>query len=234
MLHAYRFLQAMAETSAQYTPGSDAFKRLPDILNRFIDDPHALAEYKPGESILSRGDTSDHIHILVKGEASVVLEGENKEKVAVEKLGPGDMFGEIHFFTGIPWPSDAELVAEEYCSVFQTSAADFEKLLRSDPEFAIALIKNLVRRIMLLDRNILKTKLRRRALQSLISREDHIFPDYIIGDYVRKRVSARIEELAQSDGPVLIIGETGVGKEFWPTRFSKRATYAKKFFYKWT
>ncbi|MDQ1278619.1 MAG: hypothetical protein QG555_1662, partial [Thermodesulfobacteriota bacterium] len=60
---------------------------------------------------------------------------------------------------------------------------------------------------------ILQGKLRRRDLQMLISREEHVYPDYIMGDYVRRRLSARVDELAQSDGPVLIIGENGVGKE---------------------
>lgn len=47
----------------------------------------------------------------------------------------------------------------------------------------------------------------------MISRQEHVFPDFFMGDYVRRRVVARVAELAQSDRPVLIIGETGVGKE---------------------
>jgi transcriptional regulator with AAA-type ATPase domain/polyferredoxin len=191
----------------------DPLVRLPEALRSLARDKDVLREYNAGDLIIGPDHGSSRICFLVSGEASLVLRDDDKERLAVDSLGAGDIFGEISFFTGIPWPSDAELVADEPCRVLEIPPEDFERMMRREPDFAVTMVKNLVRKIMQLDRTILKGKLRRRDLQVLISREEHVFPDYIMGDYVRRRLSERVEELAQSDGPVLIIGENGVGKE---------------------
>lgn len=147
------------------------------------------------------------------GEAGVMLRDGDDQEMAVEVLRPGDMFGEISFLTGHPSPANTEIVANEPCSVLEVPARDFEEIVHNHPDVTVALIRNLARKIMRLDRSVLANKAKRRALQSLISREEHIFPDYVIGDYVRRHLSAKLEVFANSDGPVLIIGETGVGKE---------------------
>ena len=76
------------------------------------------------------------------------------------------------------------------------------------------MLKRLARKVIRLDQNVYKNTRKKRALQNIISREDHLFPDYFVGETVRKRVGRRLEELAGSQRPVLITGETGVGKEF--------------------
>src|SRR5271157_1322311 len=191
----------------------DPLVRLPEALRSLARDKDVLREYNAGDLIVGPNDGSGRICFLVSGEASLVLRDDDKERLAVDNLGAGDIFGEISFFTGIPWPSDAELVADEPCRVLEIPPEDFERMMRGEPDFAVTMVKNLVRKIIQLDRTLLKGKLRRRDLQTLISREEHVFPDYIMGDYVRRRLYGRVEELARSDGPVLIIGENGVGKE---------------------
>jgi transcriptional regulator with AAA-type ATPase domain/polyferredoxin len=193
--------------------GVDPLQRIPEALRRLARDKDLLKEYSAGDLIMGPDHDSGRICFLVSGEASLVLRDHDKERIAVDSLGAGDIFGEISFFTGIPWPSDAELVADESCRVLEIPPEDFERMMRAEPDFAVTMVKSLVRKIMQLDRTILNGKLRRRDLQVLISREEHVFPDYIMGDYVRRRLSTRVDGLAQSDGPVLIIGESGVGKE---------------------
>jgi len=171
----------------------------------------------------------DLIRYFLAGKASLVL-SEDGEKVLVDSLGPNEIFGEVSFFTGLPWPSDAELVADEPCHILEIPADDFERLIREDPDFAVNLVKNLGRKIIRLDRSILKTKLNRRSLQSLISREDHIFPDYVIGDHAHRHLIPRMEELAQSDEPVLIVGESGVGKEVLAHMIFSRSHHGKEVF----
>jgi transcriptional regulator with AAA-type ATPase domain/polyferredoxin len=159
------------------------------------------------------GDNGDLIRFLMSGEASVMIRDGDDPALSVESLQPGDIFGEISFLTGRPTPSNSELVADEPCNVLEISAEEFEEILRQNPDFTVTLVKNLARKIMRLDRTVFRSKQKKRALQSLISREEHIFPDYVIGDFVRSHLAAKVESLAHSEGPVLIIGETGVGKE---------------------
>jgi DNA-binding NtrC family response regulator/polyferredoxin len=203
----------MPTTNRTSELGVDPLLRVPEALRRLARDKDVLRDYSAGDLIIGPNHGSGRICFLVSGEASLVLRDHDKERLAVDSLGAGDIFGEISFFTGIPWPSDAELVADESCRVLEIPPEDFERMMRAEPDFAVTMVKNLVRKIMQLDRTILNGKLRRRDLQTLISRKEHVFPDYIMGDYVRRRLSTRVEELAQSDSPVLIIGESGVGKE---------------------
>lgn len=191
----------------------DPLEHLPEDVRLLLKQKAVLQEYGQGATLMAPGDSGDRIRFLISGEASVMLRDGDSQEIAVDSLGPGDMFGEISFLTGHPSPKNSELVADEACQVLEITAPEFEEILRANPDLTTTLVRNLARKIMRLDRSVLANKAKRRALQSLISREEHIFPDYVIGDYVRRHLTAKLEELAQSDGPVLIIGETGVGKE---------------------
>lgn len=195
------------------TRDQDQLWRLPDGLRAKVREKGTVREYRPGDLIVPPRDPGETIRFFLSGKASVVLRDEKQREVEVDSVLPGDMYGEISFLTGRPAPANTELVADDHCRVLEVSAKDFKDFLGGEPGFTVTLAKNLARKIIRLDRSIFESKLKRRALQSLISREDHIFPDYVIGDYVRRHVAKPMQELALTEGPVLIIGETGVGKE---------------------
>ena len=191
----------------------EPLERLPASLREKVREKGIVREYDPGDLIVAPSDPGEIIRFFLSGKASVVLRDDENREVAVDTVLPGDMYGEISFLTGRPAPSNTELVADDHCSVLEVTGKDFREFLKDEPDFTVTLAKNLARKITRLDRSIFESKLKRRALQSLISSEDHIFPDYVIGDYVRRHVAKPMHELAFTDGPVLVIGETGVGKE---------------------
>lgn len=194
-------------------PNIDPLGSFPEALRQYVRDNGISREYEAGEVLMAPRDAGESVRFLVSGHASVILREDGDRQIGVDDLKPGDMFGEISLLTGRPSPSNTEIIADEKCLVLEVSAQAFEKILRENHEFTLTLVRNLARKIARLDRDVYKSKQQRRALQSVISREDHIFPDYVIGDYVRRNLATRIQELAESDGPVLIIGETGAGKE---------------------
>lgn len=208
----------------------DARDRLPAALRRIANDQDSIKTYLPGATIMGRNSETDRIVYIITGSASVVLRDEDKEKVSVDELGSGDIFGGIEFFTGVPWQLDSELIADEPTEVIEIDSLTFESLIRQDPDFIVGLVKNLVRKLFAQRRNMFRSKLKRRALHSLISSEEHIFPDYVVGDYVRKNISSRLSELAASDGPALIIGESGVGKEVLAHKLFKQSRHGKEVF----
>lgn len=185
----------------------------PEMLQMLFQDKAIFHTFKKGDRIVGPRTSGEEIRVLISGQASLVLGDTDGDGLAVTTLVPGDVFGGIEFFFGVPWTSGREIVAEEPCEVMEIGPHEFEQTLRGNPEFAVALVKRLVRRSTLLERLILEAKLKRQALRRLISREDHLFPDYFMGQSLRRRLGNRVEELAKSDGPVLIFGERGVGKE---------------------
>ncbi len=195
------------------TLSADPLDRLPETLRIYLREHGEVKQYSSGDTLVAAGDEGDRIRFLLSGEASVLLKDQKDEEIAIDTLRPGDMFGEISFLTGRPNPKSSELVADELCEVVEIGAKEFETLLTENHEVTLSLVRNLANKIISLDQKVYKGKTKRRALQALISREDHLFPDYVIGDYIKRRLPDRIRELAVSDGPVLILGETGVGKE---------------------
>ncbi len=191
----------------------DKLTRLSPALRDLATAKGLEREFAAGQVIVDAAVWGEQIRLIVSGEASLVLRDDEGEKIAVDSLGPGDIFGEVHFFTGSPWPSDAVLIADRQCTVVEIPPEDFEHLLRTDPHFASSLVRNLTRKMIKLHRTIFEGKMKRRALQAAISKKEHVFPGHLVGDYVRKRFSKKIEELAMVDGPVLMMGEAGVGKE---------------------
>jgi DNA-binding NtrC family response regulator/polyferredoxin len=172
-----------------------------------------IRDFVAGETILGRGTSGEAVRFLLSGRATVILHGKKNEKTEVTTLGPGDIFGGIEFFFGVPWSSGAELCAAEACRVLEIPPYHFEEVLRSNPDFCAALVRKLVQTNALLQKELHELKLRKRALRRLISREDHLFPDYIMGEHVKRRLGERIEQLAASPGHAVIFGESGVGKE---------------------
>jgi DNA-binding NtrC family response regulator/polyferredoxin len=203
---------------------------LPGPLRRLADEKDIIHEFEQGALILDKETSANHVAYVVTGSAGVVLKNEDDERMAVDVCGPGDIFGGVEFFTGVPWKSDTELIADEFVIALVISSDDFENLIRLNPDFTVNLTKNLVRKIMSLDRLMLRSKQKRRALHSLISQEYEIFPDYVIGESIRKSLAPKIQKLAESDGPALVIGESGVGKELIAQQMYKMSSYAKEVF----
>jgi len=192
----------------------DPFPDLPEALRSAIREQGKLKEYPSGTTIVVPGDTGYVIRFLLSGSASVILHEQQGQDVQVETIRPGDLVGEISFLTGRPSPLNSEVVALEECTVLEIPAPQFETVLRNHPDAAVSVLRNLARKVIRLDQSVSRNVLKKRALQTLISRQDHLFPDYFVSETVRRRTSRQLEDLARSSEAVLVTGETGVGKEF--------------------
>lgn len=192
----------------------DPFHGLDEQLRQSIWDKGIVKEYPPAASIIVPGDRGDWVRFLIAGKASVLLHEKSGQDVSIETILPGDLIGEISYLTGRASPLNSEVVAEDPCRVLEIPAGDFELILRTYPDASINILRILARKVIKLDNSVYKYIRKKRALQNLISRQDHLFPDYFVSETVRRRMGRRLESLAQSQGPILVTGETGVGKEF--------------------
>lgn len=209
---------------------ADPFKDLPEHLRQMIWDRGVVTEYPTGSSIVSPGDPGDYFRFLVAGRARVLFRERDGQDIPVETLCCGDMVGEVSYLSGRPAPNNSEVIAQEPCRVLEIPASEFEKILKELPEVATLLLRNLARKVIRLDQSAYKMMRKKRALQNLISRQEHLFPDYFVSETVRRRTSGRLIELAHSDEPIIITGETGVGKEFMAHALYGMSTHYKRVF----
>jgi transcriptional regulator with AAA-type ATPase domain/polyferredoxin len=208
----------------------DPFLGYSAVIRSALMDKGSLIEIAKGGMIVSPGDKGEKIRFLASGVANVVVHDQDGPEISVDRLSPGDLIGEVSYLTGRPNPSNWKVVAEEDSIVLEIPAAHFESVLRSNPDFMINVMKNMAQKVLRLDQSVYRNTRKKRALQKLISREDHLFPDYFVGETVRRRVGRQLEDLANSPWPVLITGETGVGTEFLAHALYKSASHHKRVF----
>ncbi|MFH1112886.1 MAG: sigma 54-interacting transcriptional regulator [Pseudomonadota bacterium] len=192
----------------------DPFEDFSEDVRRKLREIGRTREYRAGDTIISPGDPGHRVRFLVSGRASVILSEEGAPDIPVETLSAGDIIGEISYLTERPAPFNTRVTALDPCRVLDIPAPAFDEMLRENPDTAVSVLRKLSRKVMRLDHSVYHKTCRRRALQDLISRQDHLFPDYFVSETVRRRAGKRLDELAHSQRPVLITGESGVGKEF--------------------
>ena len=68
----------------------------PDLVQLKLADSRAVAQahFEPGEAVFHQGDLGDSLYIILRGEAEVVREDGDAQKV-LARLGPGEYFGEM-------------------------------------------------------------------------------------------------------------------------------------------
>jgi HEAT repeat protein len=106
-----------------------------------IAEEHAYAD---GDTIVRQGDVGDAMHIIVDGAVSVVVEDEHGTRTVAHR-STGDVVGEMALITHEP--RIASLVAEGNVRVLSIGRPQFESILRERPETALAVMRELCRRL---------------------------------------------------------------------------------------
>ncbi|HET7024168.1 MAG TPA: Crp/Fnr family transcriptional regulator [Gemmatimonadales bacterium] len=108
--------------------------------------------YPKGSVILFEDDPGDALYIVGAGQVKVVLIGEDGREVILSVLGQGSFFGELALLDDEP--RSAHVIAMEDSSVLALRREDFQTRLRSSPEVAIALLRELSSRLRRADEKI--------------------------------------------------------------------------------
>jgi CRP/FNR family transcriptional regulator, cyclic AMP receptor protein len=102
--------------------------------------------------ILAQGDPGEALYLLAAGQVKVVLIHEDGREVILSVLGVGAFFGEMALLD--QEPRSAHVVAMTDSLLLQLRREDFQARLRSGPEVAIALLRELSRRLRRADETI--------------------------------------------------------------------------------
>jgi CRP/FNR family transcriptional regulator/CRP/FNR family cyclic AMP-dependent transcriptional regulator len=102
-----------------------------------------------GKTIVEEDLPGDYMYVIRQGRVKVTkLSGDGREKI-LEFLGEGDFFGEMSLLDNAPRSASVKTLAET--RILALSRSDFLGVLRRSPDIAMAVIKELARRVRQVD-----------------------------------------------------------------------------------
>lgn len=110
-------------------------------------------ELAPRQLLFQRGDAAEHFYIVLEGSVRLVLQSRDGQEKVVERLGPGQSFGEALMFLAAPaFPLAA--IALEASRVLAVPSQAFRTLLRESPDTGMRMLADLSRRLHAMVREI--------------------------------------------------------------------------------
>ncbi|HKC40933.1 MAG TPA: Crp/Fnr family transcriptional regulator [Gemmatimonadales bacterium] len=108
--------------------------------------------YPKNSVILFEDDPGDALYVVAKGQVKVVLIGEDGREVILSVLGEGEFFGEMALIDDEP--RSAHVIAMEDSALIVLRREDFQGILIHAPGIALALLKELSRRLRRVDEKV--------------------------------------------------------------------------------
>lgn len=108
-----------------------------------------VVEFGAGDLIFREGDLGTEMYIVQEGRVEIakVVGGTEKSLATLEK---GDFFGEMSILEELPRTATAR--AETAVKLIEINGSTFDKMLRSNPEIAVRMMRKLSRRLRETDR----------------------------------------------------------------------------------
>lgn len=155
--------------AARTTPRAPSiFSAASPALRAAIERSATAVALAPATTLFSQGDAADTFYILDAGEIEISVLSPGGRKLTIERMTPGEVFGEIGLFAG---KRTATAAAVGAVKLRRVRRADLMAAIRIEPELALEFIEMLCDRLrtnveMLEERSFqpLPTRLARRLL----------------------------------------------------------------------
>jgi CRP-like cAMP-binding protein len=131
-----------AGMGAEWVPVLESVPLLANLSKRHLRRVANLAQpvrFEANTAVVRKGTRGDTFFVIIDGEARVATSR------GVERLGPLDFFGEMALIDGEPRSATVEAVTEML--TMRIGREPFLKLLSSEPDIALGVMKELVRRV---------------------------------------------------------------------------------------
>lgn len=115
------------------------FSDLPDREMQRVEEVTRMESVKRRQFIFLPGDAASTIYLLKSGRVKLSRVNEEGKELTLAILEPGEVFGELEILEGMPRDTVAEALDDVSICVMQR--ADFEALLKKDPNTNIRLTK---------------------------------------------------------------------------------------------
>jgi hypothetical protein len=97
------------------------------------------------EVVIKEGEPGDTMYMVIEGEVSVIRGYGGKEEIELERIRPGDYFGEMALLDDIV--RSATIRTEKECRFLVLHKEEFKEIVREYPQIALHICKVLSRRI---------------------------------------------------------------------------------------
>ena len=128
----------------------DFFRRLDDPVLDAIARGLQLQHYPAGATVFAQNDEQSDVFIVLAGHLRLTTYSLAGREVVFHDLHPGDLVGELSAIDGAP--RGVNMMAVSDAELARLGAADFNRLLRHHPDFAMAILARLTRLIRSLNR----------------------------------------------------------------------------------
>lgn len=100
-------------------------------------------DYPVGAAIYHEGEPAEALFLVAHGKVKLLQHSLSGDEVALDLLSQGGLFGGLAVLGKHHFPHAA--VAQTACCVLTTTTADFQQLLRSHPDMALAVLDTVAR-----------------------------------------------------------------------------------------
>ncbi|MFT3804186.1 MAG: Crp/Fnr family transcriptional regulator [Burkholderiaceae bacterium] len=108
--------------------------------------------YPRGRTIVSEGEPSQSLYILLSGRAKVQRSDSEGKEVILAVIGPGEFFGEMSLIDDAP--RSASVITIESSDFMAINKDSFKAMLIQSPDIGMQIMKGLVRRLREADKKI--------------------------------------------------------------------------------
>ena len=108
--------------------------------------------FPKGRTIVSEGEPSQSLYILLSGRAKVQRSDSEGKEVILAVLGSGEFFGEMSLIDDAP--RSASIITLESCDFMALNKDSFKSMLIQSPEVCMQIMRGLVKRLREADKKI--------------------------------------------------------------------------------
>jgi CRP/FNR family transcriptional regulator, cyclic AMP receptor protein len=124
---------------------------LPDDLQALLAGTGTARTVSKGTIVVAEGEPAMSMYLIHEGSLRVYVTGEDGREVELNRLGPGDYFGEMMLASTV---RTATVKALERSRLTLLTRHAVEQVLNDRPDFAQHLIRKLIERVQALSRNV--------------------------------------------------------------------------------
>lgn len=124
---------------------AEIFASLDDSGLELISDSSDFVSYKPGDRIFSEGESSGILRIVTAGSVQIVRSGSYNDITLIAELVPGDIMGELEFFTGAEFNATAVAFSDVTVLRIPGTGNSFRTVIDNNQEIAALILYEFLR-----------------------------------------------------------------------------------------